>query len=446
MNIQLFLLIIQCYCITTFVISFHSLTKQRRFFSPKVTESSILSKQHISSSTTKLFGIPKLFRWLVDLYPPVVDNVGQDTLNVDNLYLDMNGIIHPCTHNNDGELVMLDEQQMFLRIFLYTDRIYKLVQPKRLFYLAVDGVAPRAKMNQQRARRYRAGKERELLLENYVEEHGSIPEQYRNNTFDSNCITPGTDFMHRLGIAFRRWIEYKMKTDEFWIRNGATEVIFSGCDIPGEGEHKIMDKIRLDQKTYPDYRQKHYKHCMYGLDADLIMLSLVTHESNFILLREKILRNNNGSPKRDVLSMNPEDFEILEVSSLRTMLSKFYHSVGSTTNTTANTAAASAVGRKVVKVEESGSGNSMNNMLKKAPIRPTVPVVTMLSKFTDMKVSLMQEDKNNNHNTTVTTNQNSSSLSLHNITQSSTTTTNNTPNNNTKAIDYTRIIDDFVFM
>ena len=51
---------------------------------------------------------------------------------VDNFYLDMNGIIHMCTHANAEELILLDERKMFQRIFAYTDRLYKIVAPTRV--------------------------------------------------------------------------------------------------------------------------------------------------------------------------------------------------------------------------------------------------------------------------------------------------------------------------
>ena len=158
----------------------------------------------------------------------------------------MNGIIHTCTHSNNDKLIVLDEKAMFHRIFAYTDRLYKLVKPRNKMFLAIDGVAPRAKMNQQRSRRFRSSKERAALMADYIAKEGKLLD---DESFDSNCITPGTEFMFRLGLAFRRWIAYKMKTDKFW-QNGA-EIIFSGPEVPGEGEHKVMDMLEQIEPPIP---------------------------------------------------------------------------------------------------------------------------------------------------------------------------------------------------
>mmetsp|Transcript_55900 Transcript_55900/g.60522 ORF Transcript_55900/g.60522 Transcript_55900/m.60522 type:complete len:336 (+) Transcript_55900:133-1140(+) len=255
----------------------------------------------MKSTTTSLFGIPKMFRWLTDQYPDIINNRLEEGLaenvSVDNFYLDMNGIIHPATHgNNENELVFLDETAMFKKIFLYVDRLYKMVKPNHVFYLAVDGTAPRAKMNQQRSRRFRSAKEAEQLAadltarENFQGKELKIDPNKKR--FDSNCITPGTDFMLKLSLALQKWVDYKLQTDPFWM-NGAT-VIVSGPDVPGEGEHKVMDFIRESQEDYrntgtsSDVYGPGWTHVLYGLDADLIMLGLVTHESNFMLLREKM--------------------------------------------------------------------------------------------------------------------------------------------------------------
>jgi hypothetical protein len=77
------------------------------------------------ASTTELSGIPKMFRWLTDQYPNINsrlnEGLGADKV-VDNFYLDMNGIIHPCTHGNSDDIVILDETAMFKKIFGYVDR------------------------------------------------------------------------------------------------------------------------------------------------------------------------------------------------------------------------------------------------------------------------------------------------------------------------------------
>jgi 5'-3' exoribonuclease 1 len=278
-----------------------------------------------------------MFRWLTDQYPNIINDRLEEGLSqdiaVDNFYLDMNGIIHPCTHGNaEGELIFLDETAMFKKIFLYVDRLYKMVQPTKVLYLAVDGVAPRAKMNQQRSRRFRSAKEAETLAaeilarENF---NGKVAPETDKTRFDSNCITPGTDFMLKLSLAIQKWVDYKMKTDPFWM-NGA-QVIVSGPDVPGEGEHKVMDFIRDSQQNYKKgIKTEHYApgdtHVLYGLDADLIMLGLVTHEPNFMLLREKMSvvmagrGRNKYRKKKDMMEYDRHDFELLEIASLRQLL------------------------------------------------------------------------------------------------------------------------------
>lgn len=290
---------------------------------PTTTTSTITTNSIRPPQSVELNGIPKMFRWLTDQYPSINRQLNEgltSNTRVDNFYLDMNGIIHPCTHGNRETVVLLDETEMFKKIFGYVDRLYKLVGPRNVLYLAVDGVAPRAKMNQQRSRRFRAAKESETLLADHLAAHGTLPEE--STPFDSNCITPGTDFMLKLGLALDKWIQFKQETDPFW-KNGAT-VILSGPDVPGEGEHKVMEYVReLQQANGGNTTDLH--HILYGLDADLIMLGLVTHEPKFTLLREKMSvvmagrGKNSRRKKKDMLDYDRNDFELLELTFLRQM-------------------------------------------------------------------------------------------------------------------------------
>jgi 5'-3' exoribonuclease 1 len=197
-------------------------------------------------------GVPKFYRWLSERYPLINQILSDSTLlpEIDNFYLDMNGIIHACTHPNDQDVTSksLTFREMVLSIFGYIDRIVtEIVKPKRLLFMAVDGVAPRAKLNQQRARRFRAAQERMEKMQMAKQKGDSIDE---HDMFDTNAITPGTEFMDKVGRHLRWFIRKKMKEDPLW-RN--LEIVFSGHDVPGEGEHKIMQYIRFVVSSSAQY-------------------------------------------------------------------------------------------------------------------------------------------------------------------------------------------------
>ncbi|KAI9007521.1 XRN 5'-3' exonuclease N-terminus-domain-containing protein [Phycomyces nitens] len=263
-------------------------------------------------------GIPKFFRWISERYPMSSQLIAENRIpEFDNMYLDMNGIIHNCSHNNNESAhFRITEEQIWVGIFNYVDHLFSKIKPKKVFFLAIDGVAPRAKMNQQRSRRFRTAKDAEDTRQRALNKGEQLPAE---DPFDSNCITPGTDFMKKLTLQLRYFINKKVSEDSNWQN---VEIILSGPEVPGEGEHKIMEYIRLS-KAQPGYNPN-TRHCLYGLDADLIMLGLVSHDPHFALLREEVLFGRQNKKKVTLDSMN---FYLMHHSLIREYLDMEFESL-----------------------------------------------------------------------------------------------------------------------
>lgn len=181
-------------------------------------------------------------------------------------------------------------------------------------------------MNQQRSRRFRASKEAAekaaevSRIREELKAKGAIlpPEKPKADHFDSNCITPGTPFMERLSRCLQYYIHDRLNNNPGW-RN--LKVILSDANVPGEGEHKIMDYIRK-QRAQPDH-DPNTQHVLCGADADLIMLGLATHEPNFTIIREEFLPNKPrpcdlcaqlGHEMKDCTGLDVESYTQAEIS------------------------------------------------------------------------------------------------------------------------------------
>ncbi|KAI9890338.1 MAG: hypothetical protein M1814_004248 [Vezdaea aestivalis] len=257
-------------------------------------------------------GVPKFFRWMSERYPAISQLIAENRIpEFDCLYLDMNGIIHNCTHNDsDSPTFRMTEDKMFIAIFNYIEHLFGKIKPKKIFFMAIDGVAPRAKMNQQRARRFRTALDAEKAKEKAVREGVEMPKE---EAFDSNCITPGTEFMAKLTQQLNYFVSKKVTEDVDW---QGVEVVLSGHEVPGEGEHKIMEYIRL-AKAQPGY-DPNVRHCLYGLDADLIMLGLLSHDPHFCLLREEVTFGRQSKAKSKELER--QNFYLMHLCIVREYL------------------------------------------------------------------------------------------------------------------------------
>ena len=221
-------------------------------------------------------GVPGFFLWFIKKHKgkkfvfkknPEYEEHKMD--DVDMLLIDANCLLHPQCFKVLAQYQELTdknklEKKMIEKCIEYLQYLIEFTGPKKEIYIAIDGVAPCAKIKQQRQRRFKSVKTRNVF--------NGIKKKYNKkieNQWNNSAITPGTDFMQLITKAVLKFVkEYNFKG----------KIIFSSANTPSEGEHKLLQYIRNSEKEY--------KYAIYGLDADLIFLALAANKPNIYLFRE----------------------------------------------------------------------------------------------------------------------------------------------------------------
>lgn len=228
-------------------------------------------------------GLPGFFAWILKHYAKEILSSCLER-RAKYLYIDANCLFHPeCFKILEGyPNADLDQLKiyMFQRIVNFLDFLEQMVNPTDMMYIAVDGIAPLAKIIQQRKRRYKSE------LDNFTKNEIKIKYGMNiNDSWSNTSITPGTEFMHDL---HKYLIEHYKKKN-----HNKLKYIYSSYHTPGEGEHKILQHIKNNTENNDDI-------VIYGLDADLIFLSMASKRSNIYLLREQTLFKSIQKPQNKV--------------------------------------------------------------------------------------------------------------------------------------------------
>jgi 5'-3' exonuclease len=239
-------------------------------------------------------GIPSYYKKLCDRIPGLLSKERKGK-TPSHLWIDFNCMVYHCLRKPgakpyEGEHSKTDwENHLIQDVCKYLKKIITLVGPTEQVFVGVDGVVPMGKMRQQRLRRFKS--------------HWTASEELRigktqpGPRWDTNAITPGTEFMERLGKVLKE------------CKTPGTRWIVSAADEPGEGEHKIMKQLRLCKNKS--------SHVIYGLDADLIVLSLLQCSDELWLFREAV---ECGEVQYNLF--NEEEYRYFSIHKLKEILCK----------------------------------------------------------------------------------------------------------------------------
>lgn len=242
-------------------------------------------------------GVPQLFQWLAQRHGAAVRPLRPgDIVTCDALYIDFNSVVHQSTRHAAAWAakvghVVLDDDAIIRACTSALDALLSdRVQPSRLLYIAVDGLPPRAKLHQQRARRYMAAWRRANAPQAGAATGAAAAATQLLSKWDSNAITPGTAFMARLSCALSAYAPPQVPGVSW--DHLQVHVSYSG--VPGEGEQKIFTHLRaVSHRTAHSHltgaattshqpapaaaaaaADHHYCSVVHGVDADLLLMAM----------------------------------------------------------------------------------------------------------------------------------------------------------------------------
>ena len=255
-------------------------------------------------------GIPSYFSYIIKNHSNIIRKLGSHTQSsggpfiVNNLYMDCNSIIYDVVRRIFCDIKDIKDKKdknknddnietIIREVCIKIDEYIFTLKPNKNVFISFDGVAPVAKLEQQRSRRYKSLYQSVVIRD--------IQGSNAKDAWNTTAITPGTVFMKRLNDTI-----YDRYCDP--VKYGLQNLIVSGSDEPGEGEHKLFDYIR----TNPEEHQGENT-VIYGLDADLIMLSI-----NHLPLTDKIylFRETPEFVKSINAELEPNETYILDIPEL----------------------------------------------------------------------------------------------------------------------------------
>jgi 5'-3' exonuclease len=210
-------------------------------------------------------GIPYYFSYLIKNHNLIISKLQFLNNNIANLFLDCNSLIYDSLDFTKFQAKDQFESYIIENVIIKIGEIIKAINPIDTVYIAFDGVPPFAKISQQKNRRYKSAYQSNLFKTEAL--------------WDSCAITPGTRFMADLNNALSLHFKNAKYVNT---SHKPLNVILSLSDEPGEGEHKLFEYIRQSSSI------ANSNSVIYGMDADLIMLSLnhLKYTQHIYLYRE----------------------------------------------------------------------------------------------------------------------------------------------------------------